>query len=114
MSTIRKVSLAFRIARQEAREKRATEIQAADLEAYQRMLKLGLIKPPKFVERTARMELPRQDLIARLLAKRKWVRGMSEDEVRATLRRRGHRVGIGKPIEIARLPGKKAPTHVAA
>ena len=112
MSTIRKISLLYRTQRSEAREKKAAKIHAADLVQYQQMIKLGLIKPPKFVERTARMALPREDLIARLTT-RKWARGMSEDLIRLTYASRGHRIGRGKVIEVARLPGKKEPAHVA-
>jgi hypothetical protein len=108
LSTIRKISESYRLARAKKREAAAIELRARQQVAFEAAIKAGTIKPPKFIERDGRMVYPRERLVA--LYKAKWERATGlalEVAVPATiLRAHGHRSGYGQQYEVVRIPRK--------
>jgi hypothetical protein len=119
MSTMRKISAEHRAERQAKREKAADAARAAQLAAFQELLKLGLVKPPVMRDHGAMMQASRQYLLERIMKRKKLpTLAAAADYLRA----RGHRVGT-KLHEVKRMPydlpaGKYPPkrnnTHEAA
>lgn len=104
MSTIRKISLEYRLARADKREKKAAKAREEQMALFHAALKSGMIKPPKpMVDHKSRMQLLREGLMERLKTRH----GFSTlFEAIAWYKAIGHRVGLNKPIEVHIYPHK--------
>ena len=105
MSTIRKISLEYRLARADKREKKATKAREEQMALFHAALKSGMIKPPKpMVDHTSRMQLPRESLMERLKIRHRF---LTLFDVIAWYKALGHRVGLNKPVEVHIYPHEK-------
>lgn len=105
MSTIRKISLGYRLARADRHEKSAIKAREEQTALFHAALKAGMIKPPKpRIDHDARMQLPRENLMERIKLRRRF---KTIFEAIARFRASGRRTGLNKPVEVHIYPHKK-------